>query len=156
MSSVTTDDVAYYWSASAPLGGAWRDEIERLAAAVPGVVLDVTDGAQTTVRLSDDVGEPVEFRFARRRGGGTVGLKSGPRLVLLSLAVAARLKLELSDGNGNALELADPRALLARIPFSESAAQVECIAEEVGFVPTRIRLEALASARGRRDGVFFV
>ena len=57
------------------------------------------------LRLLDGIHDKVEFRFARRRGGGTVNLSSGPTLIMVSLGIAARLKLELSDANGATLEL---------------------------------------------------
>jgi hypothetical protein len=85
-----------------------------------------------------------------------VNLSSGPRLILVSLGLAARLKLELSDGNAKAFALGEPRTWLSRIPFTESALQIERLAEEVGFLPKRLRLEELAAApRRRRHGSNF-
>jgi hypothetical protein len=157
VSSAASDPVAYFWSARTRLDGGWREEIERYVAAVPGVVLNVAEGEETTVRLSAGAHEPVEFRFARRRGGGTVALTSGARLVLISLGVALRLHLELSDRNGDALDLSELRALLGRIAFSESAVAIEALAEEVGLLPRRVRLTGLSSAAPcrRHGGVFF-
>ena len=157
MSSAASDPVAYFWSARTRLDGAWREEIERFVEAVPGVVLHVVEGEETTIRLSAGAHETVEFRFARRRGGGTVVLSSGARLVLVSLGVALRLHLELSDRNGDALDLSELRALLGRIPFSESAVAIEALAEEVGLLPRRVRLTGLSSSapRLRHGGVFF-
>jgi len=139
------------------LDGGWRDEIERFVAAVPGVVIDVAEGEETTVRLSAGAHEPVEFRFVRRRGGGAVVLTSGARLVLVSLGVVVRMHLELSDRNGAALDRDDMRALLRRIPFDESAIAIEALAEEVGMLPRRVRLTVLSSSAAcrRHGGVFF-
>jgi hypothetical protein len=77
--------------------------------------------------------------------------------VLVSLGVAVRLQLELSDRNGDALDLKDPRALLGRIPFGESAIAIEALAEDVGLMPRRVRLTALSGAAPcrRHGGVFF-
>ena len=157
MSSAASDPVAYFWSARMRLDGGWREEIERFVAAVPGVVLDVAEGEETTVRLSAGAHEPVEFRFVRRRGGGAVALTSGARLVLVSLGMAVRMQLELSDGNGDALDRDDMRALLRRIPFDESAIAIEALAEELGVLPRRVRLIVLSSSAvcRRHGGVFF-
>lgn len=157
MSSAASDPVAYFWSARTRLDGNWREQVVRFVAAVPGVVLDVAEGEETAIMLSAGAYEPVEFRFARRRGGGTVALTSGARLVLASLGVAARLNLELSDRNGDALDLNDPRALLGRIPFSEGSVAIEALAEEVGLLPRRVRLAALTATPVCRQhgGVFF-
>ena len=157
MSSGASDPVAYFWSARTRLDDGWRAEIERFVAAVPGVVLHVAEGEETTIRLSAGAHEPVEFRFVRRRGGGTVVLTSGARLVLVSLGVALRLNLQLSDRNGDALDLNDLRALLGRIPFSESAVAIEALAVEVGLLPRRVRLTGISSSapRLRHGGVFF-
>ena len=157
MSSAASDPVAYFWSVSRRLDGGWREEIERFVAAVPGVVLDVAQGEETTIRLSAGAHETVEFRFARRRGGGTVVLTSGARLVLVSLGVALRLHLELSDRNGDALDLSELRAALGRITFGESAVAIEALAEEVGLLPRRVRLAGILSSAAcrRHGGVFF-
>jgi len=158
VSSAASDPAAYFWSARTRLDDGWREEIERFVAAVPGVVLDVVEGEETTISLSAGAHEPVEFRFVRRRGGGTVARTSGARLVLVSLGVALRLNLQLSDRNGDALDLNDLRALLGRIPFSESAVAIEALAEDVGLLPRRVRLTALSSSAACREhgGVFFV
>ena len=157
MSSAASDPVAYFWSARTPLDGSWREEVARFVATVPAVVLDVAEREDTTIRLCAGAYEPVEFRFARRRGGGTVAVSSGATLVLTSLGVAARLNLELSDRNGDALELNDVRALLGRIPFSEDPVAIEALAEEVGLLPRRVRLAALAATPVCRQqgSVFF-
>ena len=157
MSSAAADPVAYFWSARTRLDGGWREEIERFVAAVPGVVLDVAEGPDTTISLASGAHEPVEFRFVRRRGGGAVVLTSGARLVLVSLGVALRLNLQLSDRNGDALDRNDLRALLGRIPFSESAVAIEALAEDVGLLPRRVRLAGLSSSAACRQpgGVFF-
>jgi hypothetical protein len=149
--------VAYFWSARERLDDGWREEIVRFVAAVPGVGLDVTAGAETSVRLAAGVDEVVEFRFARGRGGGTVALTAGARLVLVSLGVAARLKLALSDRHGEALELCDLRAALGRIPFTEGAVAIATLAEDVGLLPRRVRLAALSPPAhcGQCAGVFF-
>ena len=156
MSSAASDPVAYFWSARTPLDGSWREEVAHVVAAIPGVVLDVAVGEESMIRLSAGTDESVEFRFVRHRGGGAVMLTSGSKLVLVSLAVALRLKLALSDTDGEALETQDARALLARIPFTESAAATDRLAEEVGLLPRRVRLTALsASPRCKHGGVFF-
>ena len=157
MSSAASDPVAYFWSARTRLDGGWREEVERFVAAVPGVVLDVAEGEETTVRLSEGGCQSVELRFVRRRGGGAVVMTSGARLVLVSLGVAVRMQLELSDGNGDALDREDMRALLRRIPFGESAVAIEALAEEVGLLPRRVRLTGLSSSAAcrRHGGVFF-
>jgi hypothetical protein len=149
--------VAYFWSAKAPLDGGWRAEIERFVGAVSGIALDVMDREDVSIKLSDGFHDAVQFRFARRRGAGWVTLAAGARLILVSLGIAARLKLELSDGKGDSLNLSEPRALLSRLPFAENALQIETIAEEVGFLPKRVRLEELAAASGRRrhGSIFF-
>ena len=144
-----TDAVAYFWSAKVPLDDAWRDEVERFVGAVAGVVLAVEARDDVSIKLLDGIHDPVEFRFARQRGGGTVSLAAGARVILASLGVAARLKLELSDSNGQALNLSDPRSLLARIAFAENALQIETIAEEVGLCPKRVHLHALAGSSHR-------
>ena len=87
-----TDAIAYFWNARVAIDGAWRAEIERLIEAVPGIALDVVDDQDVRIGLSDGIHQKVEFNFARRRGGGTVNLCSGPRLILVSLGIAARLK----------------------------------------------------------------
>lgn len=156
MSSAASDPVAYFWSARIPLDGSWREEVACLVAAIPGVVLDVAEGEESTIRLSAGTGESVDFRFVRHRGGGAVTLTSGSKLVLVSLAVALQLKLALSDTDGEALETHDARALLARIPFTESAAEIERLAEEVGLLPRRVLLTALSmSPRCKHGSVFF-
>ena len=157
MSSAASDPVAYFWSARTRLHGGWPEEVERFVATVPGVILDVAEGEETTVRLSAGAHEPVEFRFVRRRGGGAVVMTSGARLVLISLGVAVRMQLELSDGNGDALDRDDMRALLRRIPFGESAVAIDALAEEVGLLPWRVRLTVLSSSAAcrRHGGVFF-
>jgi hypothetical protein len=149
--------VAYFWSAQTRLDGGWREEVERFVAAVPGVVLGVAEGEEMTVRLSEGGCQPVEMRFVRRRGAGAVVMTSGTRLVLVSLGVAVRMQLELSDGNGDALDRDDMRALLRRIPFGESAITIEALAEEVGVLPRRVRLTVLSSSAAcrRHGGVFF-
>ena len=147
------DAVAYFWSAKVALDAAWRTDVECFVGAVPGVVLEVEESEKLSIKLSDGVHDAVEFNFVRRRGGGTVSLAAGPRLTLVSLGVAARLKVELSDGNGDALNWNEPRALLARIPFKESAAEIEALAEEVGLCPKRVHLhELVASPYRRRHG----
>jgi hypothetical protein len=153
----STDDVAYFWSARTPLAGAWRDQVACFVAATPGVVVNLVEGEQTTITLSAGGDESVQFRFARGRGAGTVPLTSGARLVLVSLGVSARLELELSDRNGEPLDVNDPRALLGRIAFVESAAAIGALAEEVGLLPRRVRLTALLGSAhgGRHGGVFF-
>jgi len=77
--------------------------------------------------------------------------------VLVSLGVAVRMHLELSDGNGDALDRDELRALLRRIPFSESAIAIEALAEEVGVLPRRVRLTVLSTSAAcrRHGGVFF-
>ena len=151
-----TDAVAYFWSARVPLHDAWRDEVERFVGALPGVVLAVEARDDVSIKLCDGVHDPVEFRFARQRGGGTVSLAAGARVILASLGVAARLKLELSDSTGEALNLSDPRNLLARIAFAENALQIETMAEEVGLCRKRVHLHELAgSPQRRRHGTFF-
>jgi hypothetical protein len=157
VSSAVSDRVAYFWSARTRLDVGWREEIERYVAAVPGVVLDVAQGDETTIRLSAGTHEAVEFRFARRRGGGSVVLTSGARLVLVSLGVALRLQPELSDRNGDTLDLNDLRALLRRITFGEDAVAIEALAEEVGLLSRRVRLTGLSSpaACQQHGGVFF-
>ena len=150
------DAIAYFWNARVALEGEWSSEIARLVESVPGIALDVVDDQDLRIGLADGIHEKVEFNFARRRGGGTVNLSSGPRLILVSLGIAARLKLELSDGNAKAFALCEPRTWLSRIPFTESALQIERLAEEVGFLPKRLRLEELAAApRRRRHGSIF-
>lgn len=157
MSSAASDPVAYFWSARTPLEGGWREEVVRFVAAVPDVVLDIAEGEERAIRLSAGAEEAVEFRFPRRRGGGAVALTSGAKLVLASLGVAVRLHLELSDRNGDTLDLNDPRALLGRIPFRESPVAIEALAEEVGLLPRRVRLSAVTAMPGCRQqgGVFF-
>jgi hypothetical protein len=152
-----TDAVAYFWSAKIALDGEWRTEVERFVGAVSGIALAIEESEDVSIKLADGVHETVELHFAHRRGGGTVSRTAGARLILVSLGVAARLKLDLSDANGEALALSEPRALLSRIPFTESADEVEALAEEVGWVLRRVRLEALApSPHGPRyGGVFF-
>ena len=151
-----TDAIAYFWNARVALEGEWSSQIARFVESVPGIALDVVDDQDARIGLSDGIHEKVEFNFARRRGGGTVNLSSGPRLILVSLGIAARLKLELSDGNAEAFAPCEPRTWLSRIPFTESALQIETLAEEVGFLPKRVRLEELAAAaRRRRQGSIF-
>ena len=151
------DAIAYFWNARVAIDGAWRAEIERLVEAVPGIALDGVDDQDVRIGLSDGIHEKVEFNCARRRGGGTVNLSSGPKLILVSLGIAARLKLELSDGKAEAFAPCEPRTWLSRIPFTESALQIEALAEEVGFLPKRVRLEELAAAapRRRHGSIFF-
>ena len=150
------DAIAYFWNARVALEGEWSSEIARFVESVPGIALDVVDDQDARIRLSDGIHEKVEFNFARRRGGGAVNLSSGPRLILVSLGIAARLKLELSDGNAEAFAPCEPRTWLSRIPFTESALQIDRLAEEVGFLPKRVRLEELAAAsRRRRHGSIF-
>ena len=150
------DAIAYFWNARVALEGEWSSEIARFVESVPGIALDVVDDQDARIRLSDGIHEKVEFNFARRRGGGAVNLSSGPRLILVSLGIAARLKLELSDGNAEAFVPCEPRTWLSRIPFTESALQIERLAEEGGFLPKRVRLEELAAAsRRRRHGSIF-
>jgi hypothetical protein len=151
------DAIAYFWNARVALEGAWSSEVKRFVGAVPGIALDVVDDQDARIGLSDGIHDKVEFNFARRRGGGTVNLSSGPRLILVSLGIAARLKLELSDGNANAFAPSEPRSWLSRIPFTESVLQIEALAEEVGLLPKRARLEELAAALRRRPhgSIFF-
>jgi hypothetical protein len=150
------DAIAYFWNARVALEGEWSSEIERFVEAVPGIALEVVDDQDARIELSDGIHQKVEFNFARRRGGGTVNLSSGPRLILVSLGIAARLKLELSDGNAEVFAPCEPRTWLSRIPFTENALQIETLAEEVGFLPKRVRLEELAAAsRRRRHGSIF-
>jgi len=150
------DAIAYFWNARVALEGEWSSEIARFVESVPGIALDVVDDQDARIGLSDGIHEKVEFNFARRRGGGTVNLSSGPRLILVSLGIAAWLKLELSDGNAEAFATCESRTWLSRIPFTESALQIETLAEEVGFLPKRVRLEELAAAsRRRRHGSIF-
>jgi hypothetical protein len=144
------DAVAYFWSAKVALDAAWRAEVERFVGTVPGVTLGVEDREEVSITLSDGFHPAVQFRFARRRGGGWVTIAAGARLVLVSLGVATRLKLELSDGKGEPLSLSEPRALLARIPFAESAGEIETLAEEVGLCPKRVRLHDLVGSPHRR------
>jgi hypothetical protein len=148
---------AYYWSARNAIGRAWRRDVEHYVAAIPGIALEITDGEDARIVLSDAIHDPVEFIFARQRGGGAVSLASGPRLILASLGIAMRLKLELSDGSGEAFDPREPRSWLARIPFAESAPEIEMLAEEVGLLPKRVRLEELAAVASprRHGGVFF-
>jgi hypothetical protein len=96
----------------------------------------------------------VEFIFARQRGGGAVSLASGPRLILASLGIAVRLKLELSDGNGEAFDSREPRSWLPRIPFRASAPEIEMLAVEVGLLEKRVRLEEVAAGLRRRGRIF--
>ena len=151
------DAIAYFWNARVAIDGAWRAEIARFVESVLGIALDVVDDQDVRIGLSDGIHEKVEFNFARRRGGGTVNLSSGPKLILVSLGIAARLKLELSDGKAEAFAPCEPRTWLSRIPFTESALQIETLAEEVGFLPKRVRLEELAAAprRSRHGSIFF-
>ena len=148
---------AYYWSARNAIGRAWRREVESSVEAIPGIALAITYGEDPTIVLSDGIHDPVEFIFARQRGGGAVSLASGPRLILASLGIAVRLKLELSDGNGEAFDPREPRSWLHRIPFAESAPEIEMLAEEVGLLPKRVRLEELAAFASlrRHGGIFF-
>ena len=148
---------AYYWSARNAIGRAWRQELESSVKAIPGIALAITYGEDPTIVLSDGFHDPVEFIFARQRGGGAVSLASGPRLILASLGIAVRLKLELSDGSGEGFDPRDPRSWLARIPFAESAPEIEMLAEEVGLLPKRVRLEELAAFASlrRHGGIFF-
>jgi len=151
-----TDAIAYFWNARVALDGAWRAEIQRYVAPVPGLAFDIVDDQDVRIELADGIHEKVEFNFARRRGGGTVNLSSGPKLILVSLGIAAGLKLELSDGNAEPFPRGEPRTWLSRIPFAESALQIERLAEEVGFLSKRVRLQELAAAsRMRRHGSIF-
>jgi len=151
-----TDAVAYFWSAKVPLDEAWLADVARYVGAVPGIGLQLEAGGDVSITLCDGIHSSVQFQFARRRGGGAVSLATGARLVLVSLGVAARLKLELSDANAEALSLNDPRALLTRIPFAQNALQIETIAEEVRFLPKRVHLHELAGSPQRRaHGIFF-
>ena len=146
----------YYWSARNAIGTAWRREVERYVETIPGIALEVTGGEDARIVLSDGSHDPVEFVFARQRGGGAVSLASGPRLILASLGIALRLKLELSDGNDEAFDPRAPRSWLARIPFAESAAEIETLAVKVGLLEKRVRLEELAASAGlRRHGRIF-
>jgi len=148
---------AYYWSARNAIGRAWRRDVESSVEAIPGIALAITYGEDAAIVLSDGIHDPVEFIFARQRGGGAVSLASGPRLILASLGIAVRLKLELSDGSGAALSHREPRSWLARIPFAEGAPEIEILAEEVGLLPKRVRLEELAAFASlrRHGGIFF-
>lgn len=149
------ETIAYFWNARVALEGAWCAEIERFVDVVPGIALELVDDQDARIGLSDGIHQKVEFNFARRRGGGTVNLCSGPRLILVSLGIAARLKLELSDANAEAFAPCEPRLWLSRISFTESALQIETLAEEVGLLPKRVRLEELPAARRRRSGSIF-
>src|SRR6266542_1856944 len=151
-----TDAVAYFWSAKVPLDEAWLADVARYVGAVPGIGLQLEAEGDVSIKLCDGIHSPVQFQFARRRGAGAVSLAAGVRVVLVSLGVAARLKLELSDANGEALSLSDPRALLTRIPFAENALQIETIADEVGLCAKRVHLHELAGSPHRRaHGIFF-
>jgi hypothetical protein len=149
--------IAYYWSARHAIGRAWRQDVERHVEAIAGIALEITDGGDARIVLLDGSHDPVQFIFARQRGGGAVSLASGPRLILASLGIAVRLKLELSDANGEAFSDRERRSWLARIPFEESAPDIERLAEEVELLPKRVRLEELAAAAGlhRRRRIFF-
>lgn len=148
---------AYYWSARQAIGRTWRPDIERYVETISDIVLEITDGDDAKILLSDGSHDPVEFIFARQRGGGAVSLASGPRLILASLGVALRLKLEMSDGNGEAFDAREPRSWLARIPFAQSAPEIETLAVEVGLLEKRVRLTEVAAFAGlhRRGGIFF-
>ncbi|MGE5813236.1 MAG: hypothetical protein ACM36C_02000 [Acidobacteriota bacterium] len=149
--------IAYFWSARAALGSSWRPDAERTVAAMPGIVLEVTDGESPRIVLADGVHVPVELIFARRRGGGTVRLVSGPRLILASLTVAVRLQLSLSDVGGEAFDPDRPLTWLPRIAFAESAREIERMAEEVGLLPRRVRLMEIGRpVPSRQRSVFFV
>jgi len=117
-----------------------QSKVERLALVI------VADGHKAQAAI-----------FARERGGGAVSLASGPRLILASLSIAVRLKLELSDGNAEALSHREPRTWLHRIPFAQSAPEIERLAEEVGLLPKRVRLNELAACASlrRHGGIFF-
>jgi hypothetical protein len=152
-----SQDIAYFWSAAAAIGSDWRPDVERTVAAMPGVVLDVTDGEEPRIVLADGVHAPVALIFARGRGGGAVRLASGPRLILASLTVAVRLQLALSDAGGEAFDPDRPQAWLARIAFAECAREIERMAEELGLLPRRVRLAELSRpVPSRQRSVFFV
>lgn len=148
---------AYYWSARNAIGRAWRPDVERYVEAIPGIALEITDGEEARMVLSDGIHDPVAFIFARQRGGGAVSLASGPKLILASLGVALRLKLELSDGNGEAFDAREPGSWLGRIPFAQSAPEIETLAAVVGLLEKRVRLTEVAAFAGlrRRGGIFF-
>ncbi|MCK7500620.1 MAG: hypothetical protein MZW92_68155 [Comamonadaceae bacterium] len=78
-------------------------------------------------------------------------------MIVISLRVAERLRLELADAGGAALDAHDPRSWLARIAFEQDAWAIETLAHEVGFLPKRVRLDAIAAPLGqpRRGKVFF-
>ena len=148
---------AYYWSARNAIGSAWRRDVERYVETIPGIALEITGGEDARIVLSDGIHDPVEFIFARQRGGGAVSLTSGPRLIMASLGIALQLKLELSDGNNEAFDPREPRSWLHRIPFTESAPEIEVLAVEAGLLERRLRLEELAAsvALRRHGGIFF-
>jgi hypothetical protein len=151
-----TQDIAYFWSAKRAIGTGWCAEVERTVEAMPGVVLELADGDEARLVLADGVHAPVEWIFARRRGGGSVRLASGPRLILASLTVAVRLELALSDAKGEAFDAVSTRSWLTRIPFAEGAREIERTAEEIGFLERRVHLNELArSAPGAKRSVFF-
>jgi hypothetical protein len=152
-----TQHIAYFWSATTGIESGWRPDIERCVAVIPGVALEATDGDEPRLVLADGAHAPVELIFAHRRGAGTVRLASGPRLILASLRVAVRLQLALSDANGEAFDSGSQRSWLTRIPFAEGTREIERMAEEVGFLERRARLDELSSSvpRGERS-VFFV
>ena len=146
---------AYYWSARNAIGRAWRRDVERYVEAIRGIALTITGRENTRIALSDGIHDPVEFVFARERGGGAVSLASGPRLILASLGIALRLKLELSDGNGEAFEPHAPRSWLHRIPFAENTAEIERLAVDVGLLQKRVRFEEVAAGLHRNRRIFF-
>lgn len=140
--------IAYYWSARNAIGNAWHPNVAHYVDAIRGIALEITDGENARIVLSDGIHDPVEFVFAHQRGGGAVSLASGPRLILVSLGIALRLMLELSDDNGEAFDPREPRSWLARIPFAESAPEIETLAVELGLLPRRVCLEEVAASAG--------
>ena len=149
--------VAYHWSAREPVQAQWMLELVRLVRGLPEITLQASDGPNPQVVLGDGVHEPVAFAFPRRRGAGTVSLASGAKLIVISLRVAVRLRLDLADAGGAAFAAKDPRSWLARIAFGQDAWAIETLAHEVGFLPKRVRLDAIAAPLGqpRRGRVFF-
>jgi len=126
-------------------------------ATVPEVTLGVKQGEDATIGLLAATGEAVAFRCCRNRGAGTIPLAAGTRLILVSLRVAIWLQFALADAAGEALDTADLRVLLARIPFPESGAEVERLAAAVGLLPRRVHLTDLAvfnAHRGPRRAFF--
>jgi len=149
--------VAYHWSAREPVEAQWMLELVRLVRGLPEVTLQASDGPNPQLVLGDGVHEPVAFAFPRRRGAGTVSLASGAKLIVISLRVAVRLRLDLADAGGAAFAAQDPRSWLARIAFGQDAWAIETLAHEVGFLPRRVRLDTIREpgAQPRVGRVFF-